>query len=240
MRYEVRGDAAWLTFDRPGSANAVTRDVLEEANELLERAAGERAAVLTGAGEHFCAGADLNEVASMEDREEAHGFADALVDLLRGIETAPIPVVAAVNGDAFGAGLEFVVAADLAVAVEGARLGTPAARMGVSPPLTAERVAETAGRKRVAELALTAEPVDSETAADWGVVNRAVEPDELEGEVRGMASSVAATEPEAVRVTKRRISGNDDYDEIEERMTDRLASRTTAERFRDAADEKDG
>jgi enoyl-CoA hydratase/carnithine racemase len=236
MRYERRGDAGWLILDRPGSANALTPDTLDEAVELLGRAEEERVAVIASEGEQFCAGGDLEAIASIEGIDEARGFADGVVGLLRAVETAAVPVIAAVDGDAFGAGFELVVACDIAVAAEGARFGTPETRMGVQPPITVERVAEVAGRKRVAEMALTCEPIDAETAEDWGVVNRAVPAEGIEDEVEGFVSSIARTDRDAARLTKERITARDDYDAIRERMAERLAAPETRRRFRTAAE----
>lgn len=241
MRYERRGDAAWLTFDRPENANALNPETLDEGIELLERASDERVAVFAAGGDHFCAGGDLEAIAAIEGIEEARGFADRLVEFLRAVETSPVPVVAAVNGDAFGAGFELVTACDLAVAAEGARFGVPETRMGLQPPLTVERVTDVVGHKRVAELALTCEPIEASKAADWGVVNRAVPPEELEGVVANTASSIAKTEPEAARLTKERINGDrGDYEEIKRRMAERLAAPETRRRFRSAAEGHDG
>ena len=236
MRYETRGDAGWLTFDRPDSANALTPETLDEAVELLGRASDERIAVLAGEGEHFCAGGDLEAIASIDGIDEARDFADGVVGLLRAVETAPVPVISAVDGDAFGAGFELVVACDLAVASEDARFGTPETRMGVQPPLTVERVAETAGRKRVAEMAFTCEPIDAETAVDWHLTNLALPADDVDDEVMDTVSSIARSDAEATRVTKERITARDDYDEISERMAERLTAPETRRRFRTAAE----
>jgi len=241
MKYETREEAAWLTFDRPENANALTPETLEEAVELLGRAEDERVAVFAAEGEHFCAGGDLEAIASIDGIEEARGFADRLVDLLRAVETASVPVVAAINGDAFGAGFELVVACDLAVASREARFGVPETRMGVQPPLTVERVESVAGSKRVSELALVGEPLDAPTAADWGLINRAVAADEVEEAVEGYVSSVSRSDPDATRVTKERIVGDrHDYEGIKERMAERLAAPETRRRFRAAADRNSG
>lgn len=237
MKYETRDEAAWLTFDRPENANALTPEVLDETAESVERAEDERVAVFAAEGDHFCAGGDLDVIAAIDNIDEARDFAHRLVDLLRAVETADVPVVAAVNGDAFGAGFELVVACDLAVAAEGARFGVPETRMGVQPPLTVERVAAVAGRKRVSELALTCEPIDAATAADWGVINRAVPADEVEEAADEYVTAIARSDPEATRVTKERIVGDwRDYEEIKERMAERLAAPETRRRFRAAAD----
>lgn len=237
MKYELRGDAAWLTIDRPEKANALAPETLEEGTALLERAAEERVAVLTGAGETFCAGADLDAVAGFEGTEEARAFSESLTELLIKIETLDVPVVAAVNGDAYGAGFELVVASDLAVAAEGASLCMPATKLGLKPPLMPERVADIGGRKRASELALTGDPIGAEKAEEWGVINRAVPRQELEDTVAGFVSSVAEADREATRITKDRIaSGRAGYDEIREATAERFASEEASERFRDAAE----
>ena len=235
MKYETRGNAAWLTFDRPEKANAIAPETLEEMETLLSRAEGNgvRAVVLTGAGEKFSAGADVDALANA-DEDEARGFAESLAGVLRTIETLEVPVVSAVNGDAYGAGFEVVVASDLAVAAEDTRLCLPATRLGLTPPLTPDRVAAVGGKKRASEIALTGEPIDAETAAKWGIVNRAVAGEELGDTVEGFVSSIGEADREATRVTKERIvSADDTTDEV---TTNRFASDEAHSRFTEAAD----
>lgn len=238
MKHETRGDAAWLTIDRPEKANAISPEMLEEIVTLLGSAGEndeERAVVLTGAGDTFCAGADIDAVADA-DEEEARGFAESLAELLIKIETLDVPVVAAVNGDAYGAGFELVVASDLAVAADDANLCMPATKLGLTPPLTPDRVADVGGKKRASELALTGEPIDAGTAARWGVVNRAVAPEKLEENVERFVSSIAETDREATRLTKERIaSPRASYDEIRDSIQERFASDEANEGFHEAA-----
>ncbi|MDZ7688987.1 MAG: enoyl-CoA hydratase/isomerase family protein [Halobacteriales archaeon] len=235
MRYEEREEAVWLTFDRPEKANALAPETLDEFEKLLGRAEDDdvRAVVLTGAGEKFSAGADVDALAAA-DEDEARGFAESLAEVLRRIETLEIPVIAAVNGDAYGAGFETVVASDLAVAVEDARHCLPATHLGLTPPLTPERVEAVGGRKRASEIALTGEPIDAETAESWGVVNRAVSADELEDTVEGFVTSIAKADREATRVTKERIVSADET--TDNTTTERFASDEARDRFRDASE----
>jgi enoyl-CoA hydratase/carnithine racemase len=234
MKYEVRGESARLTFDRPEKANALAPETLEEMDTLLGRTEGSdaRAVVLTGEGEKFCAGADIDALGDAGE-EEAHGFGESLAVVLRKIETLDVPVISAVNGDAYGAGFETVVASDLAVAVEDARLCLPATKLGLTPPLTPERVGAVGGKKRASEIALTGEPIDAETAGSWGVVNRAVAHEKLEETVEGFVSSIAEADREATRVTKERITSEDS----EESVAERFASDEARGRFSDAADQ---
>jgi len=233
MKYEVHGEFARLMFDSPEKANALAPETLEEMDTLLGRAeeSDARAVVLTGEGEKFCAGADIDAVADA-DGKEARDFADSLSRVLRKIETLDVPVISAVNGDAYGAGFETVVASDLAVAAEDARLCLPATKLGLTPPLTPDRVGAVGGKKRASEIALMGEPIDAETAESWGVVNRAVPGDKLEETVESFISSIAEADREATRVTKKRIvsEGSD------ESVADRFASDEARGRFSDAAD----
>jgi len=237
MKYETREGAAWLILDSPETANALTYDSIEEMCERLKDAEEKKAAVLTGKGEHFCSGAHLDTLASIKNEEKAREYADALVTLLEQIECLNVPVVAGINGDAYGAGFEIVVACDLAVAVRNSQFAMPETQMGVAAPLTVERVAETAGRKRVMELALTCEPIDAPKAERWGILNRAVPSGALEDTIENYVSCIRTSEKQATRITKERsVSGRGEYDEIRERMTERLTDPETRERFREAAE----
>jgi len=237
MKYETRDGAAWLTLDSPETANALTYESIDDLREGLGRGEDENAVVLTGEGEHFCSGAHLDTLASVDTEEEAREYADALVGLLSDIETLDVPVIAAINGEAYGAGFEMVVACDLAVSVRDAQFAMPETQMGVAAPLTIERVAETAGRKRVMELALTCEPIDAPKAENWGIVNRAVTSESLDDTVENYVSCIRMSDDEATRITKgRSVSGSATYDEIRDRMTERLTDPETRKRFREAAE----
>jgi enoyl-CoA hydratase len=235
MRYEEHDGAAWLTLDAPERANALNFDDFDALQDGLKDATSQRIAVIAADGDRFCAGGDLDTIASLEG-DEAYSFAEELVETLRTIETIEVPVLAEVNGAAYGAGLELVVAADLAVATEDATFGAPETRLGLQAPLTVERVSELAGKKPVGELVYTAGSVDAATAADFGILNDAVPSDELRAATLEYVEAVRETERGATRVTKERITGHKDYDEIKETMAERLAAPETRRRFRAAAE----
>ena len=162
------GDVAVLTLDRPDRRNALDiehcvalRDAVEEA-----AAAGARALVITGAGTSFCSGADFGEV-------YGEGFRDALYAALRAIRRCPLPVVAAVNGPAIGAGTQLVIACDLRVAGDAAVFAVPTARIGLAvDPWTIRRLATLAGAGVAAALLVGCEQIDVATAHACGLVNR--------------------------------------------------------------------
>lgn len=209
IRYEQRGDAGWITIDRPEKKNALHLDGWRELRAALERAAEEtRVAVLTGVDDAFSAGDDIAVIDEAETAEDLDELVEVLGDVLFGMETLSVPVVAAVNGLAYGGGCEMVAAADLAVATEDAAFALPEASIGAYPPYAAERVAETVGKKRFMELALTADPIDARRAADWGLVNRVVPPADLQKSVESFVGSIAEMPAAGLRVTKRAVAAN--------------------------------
>ncbi len=192
IRYDRRGDAAWLTIDRPEKRNAIHTDGWHELADLLSRAEAEaRVAVVTGVGDVFCAGDDIAVIDEAESAEAVEELGDCLYDVLFGIESLDVPVVAAVNGLAYGGGFELVAGCDLAVAVDDATFALPEAHIGAYPPYAVERVGAMVGRKRLLELVLTGEPIGAERANEWGLLNRVVDSDELEPAVERFVERIA-------------------------------------------------
>ena len=169
IRAERHGAVAVATIDRPERRNALNTSMVEELSEVLGAAvsAGARALVLTGAGGHFCAGADLTGVE--DDR-----FRMALGTLLRALGAAPLVAIAAVEGAALGAGSQLAVACDLRVATPDARFGIPAAKLGLMvDQWTVRRLTRMAGEGTARAMLLAAEEVDGTAALRLGLVQRA-------------------------------------------------------------------
>ena len=163
-----RGAVALVTIDRPERRNAVDLEHCDALRAAVEtaRADGCRALVLTGAGGHFCAGADLTGV-------EGEGFRRSLRRLLDALVTVPIPVLAAIEGVALGAGTQLAVACDLRVASPTARFGIPAAKLGLMVDhWTVQRVALLAGHGPARAMLLAAEEVSGEDALRLGLAQR--------------------------------------------------------------------
>jgi enoyl-CoA hydratase len=162
------GRVGVLTIDRPDRRNAVDHDSCVALEEGLRAfvADGLRAVVLTGAGGHFCAGADLTGVEGASFRAALRSLLDALVDV-------PVPVLAAVSGAALGAGTQLAVACDLRVAAADARFGIPAAKLGLMVDhWTVQRLAKLAGFGPAQAMLLAAEEVAGSRAYDLGLVHR--------------------------------------------------------------------
>ena len=168
IHVEQREAVALVTIDRPDRRNALD---VTHCEELLDAAVrvGEgdaRVLVLTGAEGHFCAGADLSTV-------EDEAFVRTLRRLLLGLTELPLPVIAAVDGAALGAGTQLAVACDLRVATPIARFGIPAAKLGLMVDhWTVQRLALLAGHGPARAMLLAAEEVDGESAHRLGLVQR--------------------------------------------------------------------
>lgn len=162
-------ETAIITIDRPQRRNAVDVAACQVLTAQFEAAVagGARAIVLTGAGPHFCAGADLNLV-------QGTALADALRQLLATIQEVPVPVIAAVHGAALGAGTQLAVACDLRVVDTSARFGIPAAKLGLMVDhWTVQRLAALAGGGTARAMLLAAEEINADAALRLGLAQRA-------------------------------------------------------------------
>jgi enoyl-CoA hydratase len=185
VHLEHRGTTALLTIDRQERRNALDHGALQDLLESHAGTEGARVVVLTGAGGHFCAGADLSGV-------EDAAFSDLLRVVLSALRDDPRPVIAAIDGAALGAGTQLAVACDLRVATPAARFGIPAAKLGLTVDhWTIERLAALAGHGPARGMLLAAETYGAEEAARWGLVQRLGDLDEA----LGWADEIAALAP---------------------------------------------
>jgi enoyl-CoA hydratase/carnithine racemase len=176
------GDVVTITMNLPERRNALS---LAHMRELIEafRGAGESDAlgvILAGNGPVFSAGHDFTDMAGA-DLAEMRRLLGTCTELMTIMQTIPQPVVARVHALATAAGCQLVASADLAVAADTAAFATPGGKGGwyCTTPMVA--VGRAVGRKRAVEMAMTGDPIDAATAADWGLVNRVVPAAELDG-----------------------------------------------------------
>ncbi|RKH19501.1 crotonase [Corallococcus praedator] len=195
VRYEVQGPQAQLTIDRPRARNALSPGVIQGLLDALERADADpavRVLVLTGAGEKvFCAGGDLGAMAGDGGFLATHEGRRAYGRLLTRFQEVRKPTVARVNGHALAGGLGLVLACDLAVAVEGADLGTPEIDVGLFPMMMMALLQRHLGRKRALELVLTGDRLPARDALALGLLNRVVPAAELDTTVAALAGKLA-------------------------------------------------
>ncbi|MCA1726786.1 MAG: enoyl-CoA hydratase/isomerase family protein, partial [Actinobacteria bacterium] len=195
-----------ITLDRPEQRNAVSAPMMAEVHEALRDAAVHpdiRVLVLAGAGDHFCAGADVAELLEASGGPGAIEYGRSFEEVLRAMAELPVPVVARVQGAALGAGCQLAVGCDLAVAAEDARIGIPSSRLGVLINYeNVERLTLAVGSKRAGEILFTGRHLTGSEASRWGLVNRAVPPEDLDAEVDALAEAIAAGAPISVRGSK--------------------------------------
>jgi len=199
-----------VTLNRPEVLNAINTRMGEETLDLWVRLSADpgevRCAVLTGAGERaFCAGGDLKERDGMTDeawRAQHEIFERSFIALME----CTVPVIAAVNGHAYGGGLETALCCDFIYAARGARFALSEVRLGIMPGGGGtQNLARAAGERRAKELILSARAFSAEEAHEWGIVNRVCEPVELRSEAIAAAGSIAENAPLSVRQAKKSI-----------------------------------
>ncbi len=200
-----------VTLNRPQVLNAISTTMGRELRALFRdfdhaQEPDVRAVILTAGGERaFCAGADLKERQGMDEtvwRRQHVVFEEAFEALWR----FPVPLIAAVNGLAYGGGCEMVMCCDMIVAVEEARFAQPEVKRGIVPGGGGtQRLPRRIGIARAKELIFSGEPIDAQRALEWGLVNRVVPRAALMDEAMALAKSIAANGPIAVRQAKRAI-----------------------------------
>src|SRR5437868_3594247 len=197
-RYELRPPAAVITLNRPDKRNALSRGLIAALTDAFLRAADDAAArcvILTGAGNVFCAGMDLAELA--ESLSQAATPASVWDDALRlaslydFIYRLPKPTVAAVNGPAVAGGAGLVTVCDLAVAAAEARFGYPEVRRGLVAAMVMPHLLRHVGERTARYLLLTGELIDAAEAARCGLVNAVVPAGEVMARAEALARSLA-------------------------------------------------
>jgi enoyl-CoA hydratase/carnithine racemase len=205
LEVERAGGVVTLCLNRPAQRNALSRALMQELTSALT-ALGEdpevRVVVLAGRGPAFSAGHDLSELVGMELEQYREVF-ELCGGLMNEIHELPQPVIARVHGMATAAGCQLVAACDLVVAGSEARFATPGVKIGLFCTTPMVEVTRTIGRKRALEMLLTGTPIDAETAAAWGLVNRVVAPDELEAATDELAQRIASASSLTVGIGKR-------------------------------------
>ena len=193
-----------IRLDRPEKYNAMTLPMWRSLTDAVLRADADdaRAIVLTGAGDLFCAGDDIQALADIEDERDVRDLVDTLSDCFEAIERSPVPVIGRANGSAYGGGFELLLAADVTVVPEGASFALPETKIGAMPLYAARRLTAAVGKQRAADLALSGREIDGETAADWGLFARAVPESDLDETVAELVAAVERASPSATATTK--------------------------------------
>jgi enoyl-CoA hydratase len=206
---EIEEGIAVITMNRPQALNAFNSEQLEllgAAFHALSQDRAVRVAILTGAGDRaFAAGADIKEMVALTPAEGL-AFGRKGQTLTAAIERLPQPVIAAVNGYAFGGGCELAIACDIRLASENARFAQPEVSLGIPPGWGGtQRLPRLIGPGLAAEMIYTGRQVHAEEAHRIGLVNAVYPLDQLMSAAREMAARIARNSPAAVRASKNLI-----------------------------------
>ena len=209
---ERRGNVLLITINRPEARNAVNGAVSVAVGDALQAAQDDaevRAVVITGAGESFCAGADLKAISRRENiyhpEHGEWGFAGYVQHVI------DKPTIAAVNGTALGGGTELALASDLVVAEERTKFGLPEVKRGlIAAAGGVFRIVDQLPRKVAMELIFTGEPISAADALKWGLINQVVPDGTAVDAALALAERITVNAPLAVWASKRLAYGVDD------------------------------
>lgn len=243
IQIEKRGQADWLTLNRPEALNAISLKMVDELGDYfggLYNDASTRIVVMRGAGRAFCAGLDIKEADAGQNAPfgGGFGFQGHLADVYIRMRRCPQPIVALVHGPACGGGFAFALAADIRIAGESARmnaafirLGLSACDMGVSyflPRLVGTSVA--------AELMLTGRFIGAQRALATGLVSEVVPDDRLEAAAEPYVDEMLTTSPMGLRLTKEGLNLAVDAPSLEAAMAIENRNQVLCARTRDFAE----
>ncbi len=205
--FEQAEGVARVTLNRPEKRNSLSGLMRRELRHAIDRAALDaRALVLTGAGAGFCAGQDLGDAGSIAELDLQGVLRDEYEPLLRAMIDAPIPVIAAVNGAAAGAGANLALAADVVIAARSAVFIEAFARVGLIPDAGGTwLLPRLVGLPRAMGMCLFAEPIPAGRAAEWGLIWEVVEDDHLAARASELAARLARGPGAAYARTKRAL-----------------------------------
>jgi len=212
---------ATITFNRPKVFNAYSEQMSQEIKSAVADVAGDksvRVLFLKGAGGNFLAGADINMLNSWSEVAKTQG-SQAVKRILDGhfsptsLEELPIPVIALVDGMAWGMGSEIAIAADIRICTNRASFAQPEINLGIiTGGGASQRLPRIVGTARAMEMILTGKPISAEAADKWGLVSQVVEPEQLEEAGMKMAKAIAAKSPLMVGWAKQCVQLVRDHD----------------------------
>ena len=212
---EAAAGVAVVTLNRPEKRNALSLEVMRELIAAFTEIGADRtikAVILRGVGPAFSSGHDLREMRARSVEEYRLTF-DTCVRLMETVQSIAQPVIAEVAGIATAAGCQLVATCDLAIASTAATFATPGVKIGLFCTTPMVALTRAIGRKRAMEMLLTGDPIDARTAAEWGLVNRVVAPEQLEATTRALAEQIVAASGFVVELGKAAFYAQIDLDQ---------------------------
>jgi enoyl-CoA hydratase/carnithine racemase len=205
--YNLKDHIAWVTLNRPDSGNALDLQGKEDFTDIIAQVSrndGVHVVVISGSGrQSFCSGGEV-KLPIMADEISQTGFACRTASAVASIVC---PVIACINGDALGEGLEIALSCDIRISSNKSRFGLPQIIRGLIPvDGGTQRLPRIIGKAKALELILTGEILEAQAALDIGLVNKLVEPERLDQEVLELAQNLAGKAPIAVRYIKEAVN----------------------------------
>lgn len=188
-----------VTLNRPEKRNALSAEMISELTDFA-RSADARAVVLSGAGDVFCAGGDLNWMKAQIAADRATRMAEArkLADMLRALNEMPCPLIARIHGGAFGGGVGMACVADVAIAEEGTRFGLTETRLGLIPATIGPYVLARMGEGRARRVFMSSRLFGASEAMELGIVAKVVAPEDLDSAAQAEVTPYLSAAPGAV------------------------------------------
>ena len=220
VRVSVSDGVGFLELNRPHRANAYDRPTLESMEQGLATLAGAdevRAVVISSSTPgKFCGGADLSEVRRREASDALELYSLKVFDA---VAACPRPTIAAVDGPAYGGGLELALACDLRISSDRARFALPEISLGILPAAGGTfRLPRTVGQARARQMILFGQQIDAQQALTWGLVSEVVPPGQLARQTLRWARAAAGLDPLALELAKRCLDAADHSDEGRQRV----------------------
>jgi len=205
IQVNTKQGIGYLTLNRPEVRNAISQEMIDETLSALDRIDRDeaiRVLIITGAGKAFMAGADIAELKRMKPMDILR-WNEGVVRVNATLEKLRQPVIAAINGAAMGGGMELALACTCRIAAESAKMGLPEVRLGIIPGTGGtQRLPRLIGKGLAAELLLTGDVIDAQTAFRMGLVNRVVPDGEVVQAAEELAGRILVNAPIAVEMTK--------------------------------------
>lgn len=206
LTFEIEGQVGIITYNRPDKLNAMTPEMAELMVEAVERCNASddvRAVVLIGTGKAFCAGSDISLLDSYATPWQFRNRTE-YCDALRGLQK---PSIAAINGYAFGGGLEMALSCDIRIAADTAKLAAPEIKLGwIGGGGMTALLAHSIGPSNTAMMVMTGDPVDAQKALSWGLVSELHPVENLRTRAVEIAATIAARAPIAAETAKANLS----------------------------------
>lgn len=203
---QIENNIARITLNRPNQYNALSKQLLTELQATLDTIASDdsvNVVILAANGKAFCAGHDLKEMRSSEDREFHQALFQQCGKVMQTIANMPQPVIAQVNGIATAAGCQLVAQCDLAVASDISRFAVSGINVGLFCSTPAVPLSRNMHRKQAMKMLLTGDFIDAQTAQQHGLINTVTSVEDVDSETQALAEKIAAKSPHAIKLGKR-------------------------------------